>query len=123
MDKKVRVADLTDGIFYEISLDEVLTQLYETTKRLVEERNVLLTQITEQLEDLEEAVAIMAVIREGENFSAKAALIDGLLAEVTRLSDRITDLKTASDRFSSMRKLMAATLIRVTPEQAKNYGF
>lgn len=122
--KEVVVHDIREEQYFDIRIDHLLTQLYEHTKQLTEQRDALLSQIEGGINTVEEAVIFMAVLWDPEaSPTADACVVKGLLDEVIKLNKKVADLSTTGDRFSAMKALQPLTLIRLTLDQAREYGF
>lgn len=120
--KQIRVVDLREGPVFEVDSTSLVTQIYETSKKLLEERDKLMTAVAESLETVDEAVLVMVSLELGNPLTSKVSIIRSQIEEIARLTRRIQELSLSADRFSGMMST-GNFLVKLTLEQAKDYGF
>jgi hypothetical protein len=125
MSEKIRLIDYTtSGFFVEIPMEVLRASLYESITKAEAERSKFLDIAKENLEDVDTAVLVLLSINTKLSLSGKAAVVQDAINRATIEDNKVNRLTSFSNSYEMLNTKLNGLphIIKLTPEQAKEFG-
>lgn len=124
MKDSIRIVDYTtSGPVLEYPVSYLSEKLLELVSRLEDKRNEYLNKVKNNIEDVEDAVLVMAALTSNTPLEGKFSDIQDYLKHSSKLSNKIETIYTFLNNFNNLKTMSGITTwVKLTKEQAQEFG-